>query len=200
VGTVHRILTHPAYAGTYAYGRTPIEPERRRNGQPGLRRAPMAEWAVTLHDRVPAYISWEHYLRHVERLRPYRTTAKTRGTARQGIALLSGLVFCGRCGRRKVVPIENALRRPIGCYERLRDFPRMRSLVVAGVAAGQTAEEIADCLNRGGFHSPSYRVDRFTPELARVLVYRLASVRGVGWLNCCPPTNGGAATWRTSLD
>ena len=49
----------------------------------------------------------------------------------------------------------------------------MRSLVVAGVAAGQTAEEIADCLNREGFRSPSYRVDRFTPELARVLVYRL---------------------------
>ena len=42
VSTVYRILAHPAYAGTYAYGRTPIEPKRRRrNGQPGIRRAPM---------------------------------------------------------------------------------------------------------------------------------------------------------------
>ena len=67
VSTVYRILTHPAYAGTYAYGRTPIEPKRRRrNGQPGIRHAPMAEWAVTLHDRLPAYITWEQYLRNTE--------------------------------------------------------------------------------------------------------------------------------------
>jgi hypothetical protein len=69
--------------------------------------------------------------------------------------------------------IEHALRRPISRYERLRDFPWMRSLVVACVAAGQTSEEIAECLNREGFHPPSCRVDRFTPELARRLVYRL---------------------------
>jgi hypothetical protein len=60
VNTVYRILTHPAYAGTYAYGRTPIEPKRRcRHGQPGIRRAPMAEWDVTLQDRLPANITWK---------------------------------------------------------------------------------------------------------------------------------------------
>ena len=69
--------------------------------------------------------------------------------------------------------IEHPLRRPISRYERLDNFPRMRSLVLAGVAAGQTAEEIAECLNREGFRPPSCRVDRFTPELARGLVYRL---------------------------
>ena len=52
----------------------------------------MAEWAVTLHDRLPTYITWEKYLCNTERLRQNRTTATTRGTARQGIALLSGLV------------------------------------------------------------------------------------------------------------
>jgi hypothetical protein len=68
---------------------------------------------------------------------------------------------------------ELALRRPISRYERLDDFPRMRSLVLASVAAGQPAKEIADCLNREGFRPPSGRTDRFTPELARGLVYRL---------------------------
>jgi hypothetical protein len=76
VSTVYRILAHPAYAGTYAYGRTPIEPKRRRrNGQPGIRHAPMAEWAVTLHDRLPAYLTWGQYLGNRERLRQNRTTA-----------------------------------------------------------------------------------------------------------------------------
>jgi hypothetical protein len=68
--TVYRMLAHPAYAGTYAYGRTPIEPRRRRrNGQPGIRRAPMAEWAVTLPDHLPAYITWERFLRNTDSAR-----------------------------------------------------------------------------------------------------------------------------------
>src|SRR5260370_41877646 len=79
VSTVYRVLTPPAYAGTYAYGRTPIEPRRRRrNGQPGIRHAPMAEWAVTLHDHLPAYIPWEHYVRNRERLRQNRTSSASR--------------------------------------------------------------------------------------------------------------------------
>jgi hypothetical protein len=51
VSNVYRILARPACARTYAYGRTPIEPKRRRrSGQPGSRHAPMAEWAVTMHN------------------------------------------------------------------------------------------------------------------------------------------------------
>jgi DNA invertase Pin-like site-specific DNA recombinase len=366
VSTVYRILTHPAYAGTYAYGRTPIEPRRRRrNGQPGIRRAPMAEWAVTLHDRLPAYITWGQYLHNTERIRQNRTTASTPGHVRRGGALLCGIVFCGRCGRRmgvvyssksrpryhcgahhqpgeswacrgitaaaldaavadqvlqaltpagielsltaagdiererarldahwkaelqrggyearlaersyravdpenrlvartleqrweealrreqelregydrfrresprRLTPeeldriralaadipslwyaaetpaadrkeiiralvervtvsvagdsesvlvhirwmggtfTEHPLRRPISHYERLADFPRIKRLVEAAVAAGQTSGEIAECLNREGFRPPSNPAGRFTPERARDLVYRL---------------------------
>jgi hypothetical protein len=60
---------------------------------------------------MPAYITWEQYLCNTERLHQNRTTATTRGTARQGIALLGGLVFCGRCGRRKGV-LYSATSRP----------------------------------------------------------------------------------------
>ena len=58
-------------------------------------------------------------------------------------------------------------------YERLTDFQRMRKLVEAAVAANQTATQIAECLDREGFRPPSSRADRFTPERARGLVYRL---------------------------
>ena len=70
-----------------------------------------AEWAVTLHDRLPAYITWQQYLRNTERLRQNRTSATTRGAARPGITLLCGLVYCGRCGRRKGV-LYSATSRP----------------------------------------------------------------------------------------
>jgi hypothetical protein len=68
---------------------------------------------------------------------------------------------------------EHGLRRPIRCYECLTDFPRMRRLVEAAVAAGQSAAQIAETLDREGFRPPSGRADRFTPERARDLVYRL---------------------------
>src|SRR5262249_45712012 len=68
---------------------------------------------------------------------------------------------------------EHCLRRTISCYQRLRDFPRMRSLVEAAVFAGQTSEQIAECFNREGFRPVSNRDDRFTPSRARELVYRL---------------------------
>ena len=41
------------------------------------------------------------------------------------------------------------------------------------VAAGQTAAQIADCLDRAGFRPPPSRANRFTRERARGLVYRL---------------------------
>jgi hypothetical protein len=68
---------------------------------------------------------------------------------------------------------EHGLRRTISSYQRLRDFPRMQRLVEAAVAAGQTSERIAECLNRESFRPVSNRDDRFTPSRARELVYRL---------------------------
>jgi hypothetical protein len=68
---------------------------------------------------------------------------------------------------------EHAIRRPISRYERLTDFPRMRRLVEVAVAAGRSAAQIAECLERESFRPPSRRADRFTPGRARDLVYRL---------------------------
>jgi uncharacterized protein YndB with AHSA1/START domain len=49
---------------------------------------------------VPAYITWEQYLRNGERLRSNRCTAATPGQPRKGGALLSGLVKCAHCDHR----------------------------------------------------------------------------------------------------
>jgi hypothetical protein len=68
---------------------------------------------------------------------------------------------------------EHAFRRPVSRYERLADFPRMRRLLEAAVAAGLSSAQIAECLNREEIRLPSGRADRFTPDNARQLVYRL---------------------------
>jgi DNA invertase Pin-like site-specific DNA recombinase len=96
------IFHHPIYAGAYSYGRRPSEARRSFTGGKKQSRArlPMHQWKVLIPGRLPAYISWEQYLKNVQRLRENRTTRQTRGTPRAGSALLSGLVICGRCGWR----------------------------------------------------------------------------------------------------
>jgi DNA invertase Pin-like site-specific DNA recombinase len=100
--TVLRILHNPTYAGAYAYGR---RPRRRIRTAAGEHTAaghwvPMDQWEVLKLDCLPAYITWERYLTNRERLHQHRWGPTSRGSPRDGAALLAGLVVCGRCGRR----------------------------------------------------------------------------------------------------
>lgn len=98
------ILTNPAYAGTFAYGRRPTDPTRQQPGRPatGTVRKPMSQWQCIRHDAYPAYISWAQYLANQTRLhdnaRRYSDQGLGRGVAREGAALLQGLATCGHCG------------------------------------------------------------------------------------------------------
>ena len=103
---VHKILTHPAYAGAYVYGRTRAERYIDESGGPaGRRRAvPRPEdWQVLLTGHHPGYIDWDTYLANTARLAanmaPVRGADGT-GATREGCALLQGLAICGICGRR----------------------------------------------------------------------------------------------------
>jgi len=96
-----RILHHPIYTGAYVYGRRAIDRKRTASGG-GKRRVrwvPREAWQVLLRDRLPAYITWERYEANEQRLLHNRALPGSPGTAREGAALLTGLVVCGRCGR-----------------------------------------------------------------------------------------------------
>jgi hypothetical protein len=60
----------------------------------------MDQWAVLIRDRLPAYITWEQYLRNQGRLTQNQSAPDTMGAPREGVALLAGIVVCGMCGRR----------------------------------------------------------------------------------------------------
>ena len=105
VAAVIAILRNPAYAGTFVYGktRTQVPPG---GGRPQQRRLPLAEWKVIVHDRYPAYVTWETFTRIQAILDDnYAAYAhnQRRGVPRQGAALLQGLVYCGSCGHKMVV-------------------------------------------------------------------------------------------------
>jgi hypothetical protein len=60
----------------------------------------MEQWKVLIQDRLPAYITWDQYLRNQARLKQNQRGWQTPGTVRAGRALLSGLLVCGSCGKR----------------------------------------------------------------------------------------------------
>jgi DNA invertase Pin-like site-specific DNA recombinase len=101
---VHAILTNPIYTGAYVFGRargeTILDGGKRRRR---VRELPLAEWRVNIPDSHPPYISWEEFLANQKRMSENAARRKgdlAKGAAREGHALLQGLVLCGCCGTR----------------------------------------------------------------------------------------------------
>ena len=67
---------------------------------------PRNEWRYCVHDKFPAYVTWETFERIQAMLRDNYTEYarnKTRGVPRDGKALLHGITYCGECGHKMCV-------------------------------------------------------------------------------------------------
>jgi DNA invertase Pin-like site-specific DNA recombinase len=134
--TLQNLLTHPIYAGAYAYGRRQDDPRRKRSEQTRSGRGVMArsDWHVLLPDQCPTYISWDHYERNLARLHANRARAETMGAVRQGAALLAGLVVCARCACRLGVHYDGGTSEHYiyECVMRWNNYGEPRCQHVAG--------------------------------------------------------------------
>lgn len=107
-GRVLGILKNPSYAGRYVFGRYQYRREINSAGevQKRMHAVGMADWRVSLQEHHEGYISWEEFLTNQERLQKNRTNGEEMllsGPAREGLALLQGLLVCGHCGRALTV-------------------------------------------------------------------------------------------------
>ena len=116
------ILHNPRYAGAYVYGRT-----RQRKvvlaGQSRHRRLPREDWKVFLPNAHPGYITWEQFEANQATLRESAHGVgwdRRRSAPREGVALLQGLVICGRCGDRMTVrySVSHGHPAPLYCCQR----------------------------------------------------------------------------------
>lgn len=100
---VLQILKNPCYAGALVYGRTGsktvVHEGRARKSH--HQRRPLEQWQVLIVDHHPGYITWDQYLENQKVLEANLATrnGQNTGAAKEGAALLAGLLRCGRCGR-----------------------------------------------------------------------------------------------------
>jgi DNA invertase Pin-like site-specific DNA recombinase len=107
---IQQVLTNPAYAGIFVYGR---RVQQVRAGDPpriALHRVLIEEWQIVIGNVYPAYISEAQYYSNRETLRAnmYNFTKRQLGAPREGPGLLVGLLICGQCGRRMTPSYSSA--------------------------------------------------------------------------------------------
>ena len=97
------ILVNPSYAGIYVFGRYQSSKEIAPNGEIRSRsqRVPQDQWRVMIRNHHEGYIDEAQLNANRVRLEANRTNADVLpGPAREGLALLQGMLVCGSCGRR----------------------------------------------------------------------------------------------------
>ena len=102
--TIYKMLSNPAYAGAYAYGRTEHS-ALYEQGQPRrrTRRKPREQWWALIPDTHDGYISWEQFEEIQHMMTNNAHLGDRSGAAKRGSALLAGLLRCRRCGRKLMV-------------------------------------------------------------------------------------------------
>ena len=94
VTIVSTALHHPLYAGAYSWGRRQTETHVDLSGRITRSRTssrPLTEWTVLLHDRAPAYITWDRYLGNQRQLLENQRRPATKGTPRRRLRVIGWL-------------------------------------------------------------------------------------------------------------
>jgi DNA invertase Pin-like site-specific DNA recombinase len=144
---IHNVVTHPAYAGAYVYGRTRHERYVTEEGQvrSRARRLPQAEWEVLIPDHHPGFIDWSTYQANQARVganvRPQ--AHQPGGAVREGAALLQGIAVCGKCGRKLAVHYRGRHARP-GYHCAGRDLVGGRGVYCLSVGGVQIDQAVAE--------------------------------------------------------
>lgn len=107
------IRKHPAYAGTFVYGRSRTSHAGLAGARKQVQRLPMDQWRVRISDVYAAYIDWETFERIqamlADNYAAYERTG-SRGVPRAGQALLHGIIACGECGHKMGVLYKHGVR------------------------------------------------------------------------------------------
>ena len=138
---VLQVLKNPAYAGAFVYGRHRVSRRLTASGRPAIEAVPRAEWKIMIKDIYPAYITWETF----EKIEAILTDnharyseKPNRGIPRDGSALLHGIAWCGKCGRKMFVVYHQRTQYFCSNLKRMPGMPRCQTVLTDPVDAAVT--------------------------------------------------------------
>lgn len=142
---LYRLVTHPAYGGAYAYGKTE-HVTCYDHGQPRVstRRKPRAQWLALIPGAHEGYISWEQFEHLQHMIADNCRGPGGRGAPRRGPGLLAGLLRCRRCGRKLVVHYtgrdHDVLR--YGCRRGWLDNAEAKCIAFGGIPVDEAISRV----------------------------------------------------------
>ncbi len=167
--TVRNVLRHPAYTGTYTWGRRPCDPKRALPGRHGTGRMVLAveDCAVFLPGNHAAFIDSARFERNLQRLASHPRRGPQPSPARETVSLLTGRVFCGRCHARMQPHYAPHLR--YECARRALDYGASRCGSLSGREIEQlVAEQILVALQPASLELSLAATDRIETQRAEV--------------------------------
>ena len=145
------MLHNPTYAGVYSHGRSSVT-QVLVDGE--IRKVTEnikdpESWFVRIENAHPGYITWETFLMNEKKLEGNTYHARSGrersgGAPREGAALLSGMLLCGRCGLR-MSPAYDDKRSKGRWFTYVCSGERARGKVGCwGLAGGQVDEAVEE--------------------------------------------------------
>jgi DNA invertase Pin-like site-specific DNA recombinase len=145
--TVLRMLHNPRYAGAFVYGRYAHQP--RPNGKWSSIKLPREQWVSFIPDAHPGYITLTQFETNQARLAANAAAHgrdRTTGPAREGAALLQGIIVCGRCGNRMTVRYHHRRGREFPTYMCQRDGIETAQRICAAIPGADLDDRIGQLL------------------------------------------------------
>ena len=142
--TIYEVVTHPAYGGAYAYGRTGVSVHY-GDGVANVRtrRKPREKWLALKPGAHEGYVEWER----AETIRAMVSSNAIQGQAsgapKHGAALLAGILRCRRCGHKMTIQYSGSRGQiPRYCCKRgQRDYGESSCIGFGGLRVDCVVEE-----------------------------------------------------------
>lgn len=152
--SIYYILTNPVYGGAYAYGKTKPKVDYADGvSRKSVRRLPKAQWLALIPNHHEGYVGWHEFQRIQAVLADNNVMNFSRGAPKHGLALLTGLLRCRRCGRKLTVQYTGATHRYVryACRRGNLDNGQPRCISFGGIHVDKRiADQVFDVVSPAG--------------------------------------------------
>jgi len=141
-----RMLHNPIYAGIYCFGRKQIKRTVEGKKQVNM---PVEDWHAYMPDAHPGYITKDQFEQNLKKLKENAYAYgedRRKSPAREGPALLQGIIVCGKCGNRMTVRYKQNCSKLVPVYVCQKDRIEKGAKVCQTVAGEKVDEEIGKLL------------------------------------------------------